>query len=180
MEYRQGSHTRYKIEYHFVWVTKYLYHVLQGDLALRVRELERQTCERFEIHLLRGVASKDHVHILVSAPPNISPLTLCEGSKAGCRVRFLRNSHMWRTDAGVNISGREGISASRPASLLKIWFKSILSIISRKTQWQVWCTRKKSDFGHFDIDNSLKSLHPKSSFLTFYGTIKFDIEWFAS
>ncbi|RLC14131.1 MAG: IS200/IS605 family transposase, partial [Deltaproteobacteria bacterium] len=24
-----------KIEYHFVWVTKYRYHMLQGDLALR-------------------------------------------------------------------------------------------------------------------------------------------------
>lgn len=39
MKYRQGSHTKYKIEYHFVWVTKYRYHVLVGDLALRVREL---------------------------------------------------------------------------------------------------------------------------------------------
>ena len=73
MKYRQGSHTKYKIEYHFVWVTKYRYRMLQGDLATRVRELVRQTCERFEMHILRGVVSKDHVHILVSAPPNISP-----------------------------------------------------------------------------------------------------------
>jgi putative transposase len=76
MEYRQGSHTKYKIEYHFVWVTKYRYHVLVGDLALRVRELVRQTCERHEIQILRGVVSKDHVHILVSAPPSISPSTI--------------------------------------------------------------------------------------------------------
>ncbi len=39
MGYRRGSHTKYKIEYHFVWVTKYRYQVLQGDLAVRVREL---------------------------------------------------------------------------------------------------------------------------------------------
>ncbi len=73
MKYRRGSHTKYKIEYHFVWVTKYRYHMLQGDIALRVRELVRQTCECFEIRILRGVVSKDHVHILVSAPPNIKP-----------------------------------------------------------------------------------------------------------
>ena len=73
MDYRHGSHTKFKIEYHFVWVTKYRYHVLQGDLAIRVRELVRQTCERFEIQIIRGVVSKDHVHILVSAPPDISP-----------------------------------------------------------------------------------------------------------
>ena len=61
MKYRQGSHTKFQIEYYFVWVTKYRYHMLQGDLALRVRELVRQTCERFEIHIIRGVVSKDHV-----------------------------------------------------------------------------------------------------------------------
>ena len=47
MEYRQGSHTKYKIEYHFVWVTKYRYAMLVGDLAIRVRGLVRQTCERW-------------------------------------------------------------------------------------------------------------------------------------
>ncbi len=39
MDYRYGSHTGYNIEYHFVWVTKYRYQVLQGDVSLRVREL---------------------------------------------------------------------------------------------------------------------------------------------
>ena len=73
MEYRTGSHTKFKIEYHFVWVTKYRFHVLQGDIALRVRELVRQVCAKHEIEILRGVVSKDHVHILISAPPDISP-----------------------------------------------------------------------------------------------------------
>ena len=91
MDYRQGSHTKFKIEYHFVWVTKYRYHVLQGDVALRVRELVRQTCERFEIQILRGVVSKDHVHILVSAPPEISPSDIMRRVKGGCPKRFLRN-----------------------------------------------------------------------------------------
>lgn len=47
--------------------------MLQGDLALRVRELVRQICEKWEIQVLRGVVSHDHVHILVSSPPTISP-----------------------------------------------------------------------------------------------------------
>ncbi len=55
------------------WVTKYRYTVLTGDVALRVRELVRQTCEIFEIKILQGVVSKDHVHILVSAPPHMAP-----------------------------------------------------------------------------------------------------------
>lgn len=73
MEYRTGPHTKYKIEYHFVWITKYRYQVLAGDIALRLRELVRQTCSMFEIEIIRGVVSKDHVHILVSAAPTLSP-----------------------------------------------------------------------------------------------------------
>ena len=73
MDYRYGSHTVYNIEYHFVWVTKYRYSVLNGDISLRVRDLVRQSCEAFEIKILSGVVSKDHVHIVVSAPPNMAP-----------------------------------------------------------------------------------------------------------
>jgi putative transposase len=73
MKYRYGSHTVFNIEYHFVWVTKYRYQVLVGDVGERVRELVRQTCESFEILIISGAVSKDHVHILISAPPNMAP-----------------------------------------------------------------------------------------------------------
>ncbi len=73
MDYRYGSHTVFNIEYHFVWVTKYRYHVLKGDVAQRVKEMVRQTCETFEIRIISGVVSKDHVHIFVSAPPTMAP-----------------------------------------------------------------------------------------------------------
>lgn len=73
MEYRYGSHTVFNIEYHFVWVTKYRYKVLTGDVGLRVRELIRQSCESLEIQIMKGVVSADHVHIFVSAPPTMAP-----------------------------------------------------------------------------------------------------------
>ena len=73
MEYRYGSHTVFNIEYHFVWVTKYRYQMLKGDIALKIIELVRQTCEAFEIKIINGVVSKDHVHIFVSAPPTMAP-----------------------------------------------------------------------------------------------------------
>ena len=71
MEYLEGAHTKYKLEYHFVWVTKYRYKVLGGEVGDRIREIVRQICSVNEIRILRGVVSKDHVHILVSAPPEI-------------------------------------------------------------------------------------------------------------
>ncbi len=73
MDYRYGSHTVFQIEYHFLWVTKYRYKVLHGDVAERVRSLVRETCEAFEIRIIKGVVSKDHVHILVSCPPSMAP-----------------------------------------------------------------------------------------------------------
>ncbi|ACL03001.1 transposase IS200-family protein [Desulfatibacillum aliphaticivorans] len=73
MDYRYGNHTVFNIEYHFVWVNKYRCKALHGDIALRVRELVRQTFELFGIRITKGVVSKDHVHIFVSAPPTLAP-----------------------------------------------------------------------------------------------------------
>ena len=72
MDYRKSAHATYRIEYHFVWTTKYRYRALTGDVAVRVRELIRQTCAALEVDILSGVVSADHVHILVSAPPHLS------------------------------------------------------------------------------------------------------------
>jgi putative transposase len=90
MEYRTGAHTKYKLEYHFVWVTKYRYQMLQGDLAIRLRELVRQTCGVFEIEIIRGVVSKDHVHILVSAPPTMSPSEIMRGIKGRTSAKLFQ------------------------------------------------------------------------------------------
>ncbi len=88
MDYRYGGHTVYNIEYHFVWVTKYRYQVLKSDVSLRVRELVRQTCAAFEIKILSGVVSKDHVHIVVSAPPNMSPSEIMRRIKGRSAIKL--------------------------------------------------------------------------------------------
>jgi putative transposase len=88
MDYRYGSHTVFQIEYHFVWVTKYRYKVLTAEVAERVRELVRQICETFEIRIVKGVVSKDHVHILVSAPPNMAPREIMRRIKGNTASRL--------------------------------------------------------------------------------------------
>ena len=71
-DYRRGAHTIYDIKYHLVWVTKYRYKVLRGDLARRVRDLIRGLCMAKEITIIKGHVSRDHVHLFVSAPPRMS------------------------------------------------------------------------------------------------------------
>ncbi len=69
---RNGSHTQYDIQYHLVWTTKYRYKILNGRVAERLRELIRQGCEARDITIIQGSIGREHVHILVSCPPNIS------------------------------------------------------------------------------------------------------------
>ena len=72
-DYRHGNHTVYDIKYHFVWITKYRYHVLKGNVAFRLRELLKQGCEAKGIRVMEGAIGSDHVHMLLSCPPSLSP-----------------------------------------------------------------------------------------------------------
>ena len=90
MKYRNGSHTKYNIQYHFVWATKYRYQVLTGDVGFRVRELVRQTCEQLEVEILKGVVSKDHVHLLVSAPPTVSASNIMKRVKGRSSTKLFQ------------------------------------------------------------------------------------------
>ncbi len=67
--YRHGSHTKYDIKVHIVWVTKYRKPVLSGEIAKRVRMLIREICLGNEIQIIKGHVSQDHIHILISYPP---------------------------------------------------------------------------------------------------------------
>jgi putative transposase len=77
-DYRKGSHTVYDIQYHFVWVTKYRYKILTGEVAERTRELIRQICMSRDVAIVQGHVSVDHVHVLVSCPPLLSPSKLVQ------------------------------------------------------------------------------------------------------
>jgi putative transposase len=39
----------------------------------RVRDLVREICHTHEIEILQGAVSGDHVHVLLSSPPTLSP-----------------------------------------------------------------------------------------------------------
>ena len=70
--YRTGSHTRYDLKIHLVWVTKYRKKVLYGEVAKRIRELIREVCFSEDVEILKGHVSSDHIHVFVSYPPKLS------------------------------------------------------------------------------------------------------------
>ena len=112
---RRGSHTVSRLTSHVVWVTKYRYHVLEGDVQKRCRELIIQVCEGEEVRILKGVVSKDHIHMHIEYPPRVALSELVKGMK-GRSSRLLQKEfpklrqrywgkHFWATGYGVWSTG---------------------------------------------------------------------------
>lgn len=75
---------------HLVWCTKYRKVVLVGDVAQRMRDLTRQTCSDMGVEVMAGVVSKDHVHVLVSMPPQVSVSKLVQKVKGKTSYKLQR------------------------------------------------------------------------------------------
>ena len=63
VEQRRGNHTITRLTVHPVWVTKYRYQVLKGEVQKRCQELIMQICDAEDVRILQGGVSKDHVHM---------------------------------------------------------------------------------------------------------------------
>jgi putative transposase len=114
-DYRRSHHTVSKMSAHVVWVTKYRYHVLKGDVQYRCRDLVIQICNSENVQILKGVVSKDHVHVHVEYPPSISISDLVKRIK-GRTSRLLQQEfpelgkrywgrHFWAVGYGVWSTG---------------------------------------------------------------------------
>lgn len=112
---RRGSHTVSWLTCDLVWVTKYRYHVLQGDVQKRCRELLIQICEAEEVQILKGVVSKDHIHMHIGYPPRVSLSQLVKRMKGGSSRMVQKEfpglkkrywgKHFWATGYGVWSTG---------------------------------------------------------------------------
>ena len=71
-EQRRMGHTVSVLTAHIVWVTKYRFQVLKGDIQVRCRDLVKQICDTEDVRILKGVISKDHVHIHIEYRPSQS------------------------------------------------------------------------------------------------------------
>ena len=90
-DYRKGSHTVYSLHYHFVFIPKYRKPVLRGDVGKRVRELIREICHGKNIEIVKGHIRPDHVHLLLSVPPNMAPSRVMQAIKGKTSHKLLRD-----------------------------------------------------------------------------------------
>src|SRR5436853_3006107 len=137
-EYRHSGHAVCDIKYHLVWITKYRYKILRGEVAERARDLIRQICHAREVVILRGSVSPDHLHMLVSAPVHLAPCKLVQYIQGRSSRRLqeefpsLRKrywgQHLWARGyfcATVGAVDEETIQGSRSATATPpCWFSN--------------------------------------------------------
>jgi len=71
-EQRTNGHSVSRLTAHIVWSTKYRYSILEGDIQIRCRKLLIQICDAEDVQILKGVVSKDHVHMHIEYRPSMS------------------------------------------------------------------------------------------------------------
>ena len=69
---RRSGHNVSLLMAHLVWVTKYRYPVLTGEIQVRCREILIQICDSEDVQILKGVVSKDHIHMHIEYPAKLS------------------------------------------------------------------------------------------------------------
>jgi REP-associated tyrosine transposase len=62
---------------------------MTGELALRLRELIREICGQHEVKIMKGHVSKDHVHLFVSIPPQVTISRLVQWLKGKTANRMM-------------------------------------------------------------------------------------------
>ncbi len=72
MDSKSLSHTRWKCQYHIVFIPKYRKKILYGRLKEDVKEILSTLCRYRGIEIINGAVCSDHVHLSVSIPPKMS------------------------------------------------------------------------------------------------------------
>jgi putative transposase len=89
-DYRPGAHSVLEIHLHPVWVTKYRKPVLVGVVGTRLRDPIREICGGLDVPILTGHVSKDHVHLRVSIPPQVTISRLVQRPQGKTAYKLLQ------------------------------------------------------------------------------------------
>jgi putative transposase len=65
------SHSKWRCQYHIVFAPKYRRKEIYGKLKADIGQILRKLCEQKGVEIIEAHACPDHIHMLVSIPPNI-------------------------------------------------------------------------------------------------------------
>ena len=72
MDNQSLSHTKWKCQYHIVFIPKYRKQQLYEQIKADVREIISTLCKYKNVEIIAGAVCEDHVHLSIALPPKIS------------------------------------------------------------------------------------------------------------
>ncbi len=72
MDNQSLSHTKWKCQYHVVFIPKYRRRIMYGKVRADVHEIIRTLCEYKKVKITAGAVCSDHVHLCIELPPKYS------------------------------------------------------------------------------------------------------------
>lgn len=66
------SHSKWRCQYHIVFAPKYRRREVYGQIKTDIGKILRKLCEQKGVSIIEAEACPDHIHMLVSIPPNLS------------------------------------------------------------------------------------------------------------
>ena len=115
-KYKKLSHVIYKCDYHIVWVPKYRYRILTGEVGRRVEEDIRKLSDWLGCEVKELNVQTDHIHVIVSIPPKVSISAYMGTIKGKLAIKLFKSypvlknkpywgNHFWARGYFVNTVG---------------------------------------------------------------------------
>jgi putative transposase len=71
-EVQSLSHSKWNCKYHIVFAPKFRRREIYGKLKIDIGQILRKLCEQKKVEIHEAEACSDHIHMLLSIPPNLS------------------------------------------------------------------------------------------------------------
>ena len=72
MDTNSLAHTKWRCQYHIVFIPKYRQKRLYGAIRADVKEVIKTLCKYKNVEIMEGAVCIDHIHLHVSIPPKYS------------------------------------------------------------------------------------------------------------
>ena len=81
--YKSGSHNKYLLQYHLIFVCKYRRKLLSSpNIIADVKRLSLESCQKHNVTIHYMEVDKDHIHYMIETTPNINLSNLVRTMKS--------------------------------------------------------------------------------------------------
>lgn len=89
-EYISKNHSKLLIKYHIIFVCKYRKRILTGSIEADMKQILLNIAELSDFNIEVMESDKDHIHMMVSSEPKVSPLQIVK------RLKQMSTTAIWK------------------------------------------------------------------------------------